>query len=254
MPLRIIICGVDPVAERLNAPRRGAAFKQGGFGVADQQTGVRTLRNFSLESTQQPAFAAVYPPHEGIALITIAFKFGAIDIDKVHDELAVKIGGHILRHLPRKAEYMADPARSQLLIHPILHGPAGEAAHRYRLPRRQSFQPGLPLGLAPQFHMAGGHKAVHRRRKAHIAGIIGKGSDMHRGHGAQMLQNMVRPYFVASIGWPRNTMRQKQYVAHQPSPLAIQGPKILATGSGNFCHNAICARYFGLFGFMSRGA
>ena len=67
------------------------------------------------------ALTRIDPAHKTAAFARIAFKLRAIDVDKVHDQTAIKIGGNILRHLARKDEDMADDTVGQLFIHPILH-------------------------------------------------------------------------------------------------------------------------------------
>ena len=149
---------------------------------------------------------------------------------------------------------MADAASREQISHPILHRPAAKSAHRHRLPGQKRLDPRPPLRLGPQLRMAGRKNVVHLTDKAHVAIIVGKGTDMHRRHLAKALQDMVRPNLVAPVGGPGDTVREEQYLAHQPRPLAIHGPNQLAIGNGSFCHIAIFALYFGLFGLTSRGS
>ena len=106
---------------------------------------------------------------------------------------------------------------------------------------KQGLDARLPLRLVANLDMPGCNNGVDLTDKAHVAGIIGKGSNMHRCHFAQAPQYMMRPDFVAAISGPRDTVSKKQYLAHQPSPFAIQGPNRFAIGSGNFCQSAIFA-------------
>ena len=241
----------------LSAPVR-ARNRSASVWLTSSEASARFGRHRAHVLTQQPSFAGVDPAHERIALARIAFELGAIDIDKVHDRSARRNPfRHILRHLAREAEDVADPVSGDHFVHPIAaSSPAAKTvASDTGCPLTSiAAKPALPLRLFAQLDMARGKQAIHLADKAEIACVVGESADMHRCHLAQMFQYMVRPDLVAPVGGPRDAMGKEQYLAHQPSPLAIHGPSRLATDSGSFCQSAICARYFGLFGFMSRGS
>ena len=149
---------------------------------------------------------------------------------------------------------MADLASAEPFINPALQRFRGKGRQRYRLAAGQRLNAGEPLRLGAQFDMQRGKPCPFALGTVQIALVIGKGSDMDRGKRAQLLQHMKRTDLISTVCRPGNTVRQKQYLAHHPRPLEIQGPARLASGSGIFCQIETKALYLPLAGLTSRGA
>ena len=104
---------------------------------------------------------------------------------------------------------MADAACHQPFIHPILHRPRTETGKRHRPIPRQRFNPRQPLRLVAQFDEQRSQARAIGFCKVQVPRIIGKGPDMHRGERFQLVQNMERPDFVATVRRPRNAVGEE---------------------------------------------
>ena len=119
---------------------------------------------------------------------------------------------------------------------------------------RQRLEPGQSQRLLPIDQAI----ALCQRRELRFLRAVGQGfgkaRDMDRSQLRQRAEDVVRADLVAAVGRERHAVREEEDFPAHPSPLAIAGPRRLASASGKRRHKAIRAACFALVGSASRGS